>query len=127
MTVIRVPSGGERLSMNGRYHWRERAARTEAWRKAAYIGATRLGTPAQRRQPPSAVLCEFPVRDRRTKDPHNLAPTVKAIIDGLVDAGVWPDDNPEWVTVVDPRFLVVGPKWRTEPVMVHLLPREDDR
>lgn len=26
-------------------------------------------------------------------DPHNTAPTVKALIDGMVHAGLWPDDN----------------------------------
>jgi hypothetical protein len=32
---------------------------------------------------------------------------VKWIVDGLVRAGVWPDDNPAHVTVLDP-LLVVG-------------------
>jgi hypothetical protein len=29
-------------------------------------------------------------------------PTVKAIVDGLVDAGVWPDDNSDSVVVTEP-------------------------
>jgi len=45
---------------------------------------------------PSFVRVTFGVRDPgRRRDPHNYMPTVKAIIDGLVDAGVWPDDTPE--------------------------------
>jgi hypothetical protein len=27
---------------------------------------------------------------------------VKPIVDGLVDADLWPDDTPEWVTTVEP-------------------------
>jgi hypothetical protein len=30
-------------------------------------------------------------------DPANAAPTVKALIDGMVDAGVWPDDDSTYV------------------------------
>ncbi|KXT73153.1 Phage protein [Streptococcus sp. DD10] len=32
---------------------------------------------------------------RRKYDPPNWSPTVKAILDGLTDAGVWVDDNYE--------------------------------
>jgi hypothetical protein len=32
-------------------------------------------------------------------------PTVKAIVDGLVDACYWPDDDSTWVTVVEPLFV----------------------
>jgi hypothetical protein len=46
----------------------------------------------------------------RRRDPHNYVGTiVKSIIDGLVMADVWPDDNPEWVVVVEPK-LVVHPR-----------------
>lgn len=40
----------------------------------------------------------------RTSDPRNFCPlTTKAIVDGLVDAGVLvPDDGPEWVQEGDP-------------------------
>jgi crossover junction endodeoxyribonuclease RusA len=36
-------------------------------------------------------------------DPANAAPTVKALIDGLVDAGVWPDDDS--THVIGPTYL----------------------
>lgn len=92
------------LSMNDRHHWRKRAELVKAWREAAYYGWW---------QPPSprpGCRCEvavtLTVRDRRRRDPHNYYPTVKAIIDGLVDAGVWPDDTPEWVTTREPVLRV---------------------
>lgn len=52
---------------------------------------------------------QIPVRGRRRRDPHNYTGTVvKAIVDGLVDAGFWPDDTGEHVTIVDPMLLPGG-------------------
>lgn len=55
-----------------------------------------------RGNPPSRVTVTLPVSGNRKRDPHNWTPTVKAIVDGLVDAGVWPDDNSDWVTTNEP-------------------------
>ncbi len=52
----------------------------------------------------------FDVRDNRRRDAHNTAPTVKACVDGLVDAGWFKDDDVSRVSVVDPTFRVVGRK-----------------
>jgi len=54
------------------------------------------------------VSIRFSVLDRRRRDPSNLMPTQKAIIDELVRCGVWPDDNPEWVTEMMPTVGVGG-------------------
>lgn len=35
---------------------------------------------------------------------------VKACVDGLVDAGIWPDDTPDWVTTTEPVLNVIGRK-----------------
>lgn len=35
-------------------------------------------------------------------------PAAKAAIDGLVDAGCWPDDTPDWVTRLEFRPPVMG-------------------
>ena len=68
------------------------------YRRAAWAAlAARPGA-----QPPSIVEVSLPVRDNRRRDPHNYYPTVKAIVDGLVDAGLWPDDTPEFVRTVEP-------------------------
>lgn len=92
------------MSMNDRDHWRTRARRVKDWREAAGWGAIGARVPEQG---PSLVEVFLPVRDRRRRDPHNYAPTLKAIVDGLVDARVWPDDTPEWVRTLEPT-LVVG-------------------
>lgn len=92
------------MSMNDRDHWRVKAKKVAAWRLAA---ATAVQSSAVS-LPPCTVHITFPVRDRRRRDPHNYYPTVKAVIDGLVDAGVWPDDTPEWVTTIEPTLEVGG-------------------
>ena len=105
--VIHFPAPAERLSMNGRDHWGKKARITAEWRSAAKVWALNAvshGLP--RPQPPCNVRVVFGVPDPgRRRDPHNLAPTVKAIIDGLVDARLFPDDTAEWVTVIDPAFI----------------------
>lgn len=35
---------------------------------------------------------------------------------GLVDAGLWPDDTPEWVTTTEPRLVVGATSVRVELV-----------
>lgn len=102
----------ERLTMNKRYHWTARARLTKVWRQAGFVAArNHLLDPAgygyrstTMPLPPCAVRVTFGVPDNRRRDSHNTAPTVKAIIDGLVDAGFWKDDTSDYVIVVDPRF-----------------------
>lgn len=105
--VVRFLAPEARMSMNHRLHWRAQRRIARGWRQAAHVHAlAQLGAgPAARRRPACFVRVSFPVDDPgRRRDPHNLAPTVKAIVDGLVDAGVWSDDDEQWVTVLDPRF-----------------------
>lgn len=107
----------KRLSMNDRTHWRSKANATKLWRTAAYAVALKPwgGWPPPWR--PCFVRVTFPVRDNRRRDADNPAPTVKAIVDGLVDAGVWPDDSPEWVETLGSRFAKGA-----EVVTVELIP-----
>jgi crossover junction endodeoxyribonuclease RusA len=105
--------------MNDRHHWRRRAADVKHWRTATATHAHRWHTSEC---PPSMIVITFDVPDNRRRDPANLFATVKACVDGMVDAGWWPDDTPEYVTVVEPLIRVVG---RKAPLMVtvELLPR----
>lgn len=113
--MIEFPPPAKLISMNDRTHWAVRARMTSAWRHAAFIAArqARLGA-----LPPSTVTVGLPVRDSRRRDPHNYFATVKPIIDGLVDAGLWPDDNSDWVTVTEPVLMRAG------DVLVNVKPRE---
>ena len=90
--TLTVP-GGEWLTANGRYHWAQRARATRALRWRAHATARSQG---MRPMGPSRVTVAVAYPTAARADPDNAAPTVKAIIDGLVDAGVWPDDNSRW-------------------------------
>lgn len=87
-------------------HWKVWARLLDPWQAAASNAWFLAGLGSQ---PPAYVRCEFSVPDRRKRDPHNYTGTVvKAVMDGLVRADAWPDDNPAWVLTDEPRLLVGG-------------------
>jgi hypothetical protein len=92
------------LNMNnsdGRQARREYVARKLVWKEAAYFATCAAFPeqgPAGRRLPPSDVRVMIPVSGKRVRDPSNWQPTVKVIVDAMVMAGCWEDDNPEFVT-----------------------------
>lgn len=90
------------LSLNDRRHWADEMKRTKSlrgmgWAEGVALGLRRanLGTTHV------AAFVGYPRAGRA--DPANSAPTVKALIDGLVDAGVWPDDDS--THVIGPTYL----------------------
>lgn len=101
MIVIRFPPPGPLMSLNDRQHWAVRARATKAWRTAAYFAAVQHG-PKDKPLSRSVITVALPVQARRRRDPHNYAPTLKACIDGMVDADLWPDDTPEYVATAEP-------------------------
>lgn len=62
------------------------------------------------------------VNDRRRRDTDNLWPTLKACCDGLVDAGLVPDDTPEFMDKPQPQIVYV--KKQVMPAHVELFIRE---
>lgn len=100
--VLRFPQPAARYSMNDRLHWSRAHAVKEVWRDAAYWWAKSNRLPQN--LPPCEIRVTFPVPDRRRRDSDNPAPTVKAIVDGLVLHGCWPDDDPMWVETLGSRF-----------------------
>lgn len=80
------------ITANDKPHWATRARLTKQIRQWGYLlgregeGVARLGLTHAR------VEMEFAYPDRRRRDRSNLAPTVKALMDGLIDAGLLPDD-----------------------------------
>lgn len=88
------------LSANQRMHWAPKAKRTAALRQLGFTMATH----SRIRDFGTAHVAAFIGYPRNGKaDPANAAPTVKALIDGLTDAGVWPDDD--HVHVIGPTYL----------------------
>lgn len=90
-------------SANNRLHWRARSDKTAAVRalaRAAARGADRFDRATL------DVLVHYPTNTRA--DPHNVGSTViKAAIDGIVSAGVLPDDDDKHLTAVT---ISRGPK-----------------
>lgn len=114
MTTIQFPRPTPALlSMNDRHHWRRRSSDVASWRSSALMAAAIRAHHIE--QDPAMVCVTLDVADKRRRDPANFFPCVKAIVDGLVDADWWPDDTPEYVTVVEPTLRVVG---RGVPLMV---------
>lgn len=77
------------LTANQRIHWRKRADLTAQIRTMTMLNARHI--------PPMGrceVALTWYVTDRRRRDVDNLVPTLKAMCDGLVDAGIVPDDIP---------------------------------
>lgn len=74
----------------------ERAALIKDWKYATQIHYwSQIGRVPQ---PPSIVQLTIPTPDNRRRDNHNYCGSIlKAVIDGLVKAGAWPDDTPEFV------------------------------
>ncbi|GLY32004.1 hypothetical protein [Kineosporia sp. NBRC 101731] len=95
------------INANDRTHWRVRHRKTKHWRGVAKLMASsarnRGGLPLMERAA-ITVWFTFPTLHRR--DVANLYPTAKALLDGVVDAGVLPDDNDKHV---------LGPDCRREP------------
>jgi hypothetical protein len=58
------------------------------------------------------IAATYEPPDRRRRDPANWQPSFKACVDGLVDAGVIPDDDAAHVTGPDPRLGAVCPRGR---------------
>lgn len=87
------------ISANHRDHWRAKAAKTKFWR---HLAAQRF-----RGVPPVTGLVRVEVwiswPDQRRRDTTNWAPTGKACLDGIVDAGVLPDDSDRYVVGPDMR------------------------
>lgn len=85
------------LTANDRQHWATRARLTKQLRQWGYLlgregeGVARLGLQH------AHVEIEFAYPDRRRRDRSNLAPTVKALMDGMIDAGLLPDDSDRYL------------------------------
>ena len=87
-----------------RMHWAAVGRRVAEWKQAAYWHA-RMGKHGP--QPPSTISMSITYPTHRRRDPHNLVGTIlKATIDGLVQAGLWEDDTPEFVHIHEPTILI---------------------
>ena len=81
------------LSLNQRHkHWSAPARWTRTLRGGAHLLALQAKIPEL--DACTVTLLWLPP-ERRPRDEDNMYPTMKALADGLVDAGVVPDDTPD--------------------------------
>lgn len=104
------------LTMNQRLHWLEQRARARTLREAAAWTAknAKLGQHKH-----ISVQLHYATGDNRRRDTDNLVPTMKPAVDGLVDAGVVPDDDPAHVTTIMPA-IHNGPGKRRLWLAIHI-------
>lgn len=80
------------LNANQRLHWAQKSKLTRDIRNMTAIRAFHMDA-AER----ITVQLTWVVTDKRRRDSDNIYPTFKAMCDGLVDAGIVPDDTPEYM------------------------------
>lgn len=96
---IDIPAPAEWINSNHRLHRMAQAELTKQWRQAARSAAKGL---PQLQTPVHITAHIWKTRSGRY-DPCNLYPTVKACVDGIVDAGLIHDDD---------HTRVIGPDMR---------------
>lgn len=110
--TVTLPPKLPLLSSNQRPHWATKARRTRLIRDTAA-----WTTRALREAPMERVVVTAVVHPKTNRqfDPDNYHPTAKAALDGVVDAGLLPDDDTRHVIRTS---YEAGPKtpegWRFE-------------
>ncbi len=94
------------LSLNDRMHWAQKARITRQVRATVAWNAVSLKIGGQDHV--NIQLVYTPAQNRR-RDTDNLWATAKPAVDGLVDAGVVPDDTQRFVTRHEPRITDKDP------------------
>ena len=119
-TVV-FPPGMEILTGNNRLHWSAKGRLVKALKETAWGQAKRLKLPRIER---ADVVIEYrppahrgPLSSAMIRDADNLAPTGKALVDGLTMAGVLEDDRVRHVRRVSYEF---GPKSDRGQVLMHV-------
>ena len=103
--TIELPAGTPILTANHRMHRMAAGARTKALRGVAFQLARAARLPELERAeilvrylpPPRLKRDRHPLASERIEDSENLQPTAKALVDGIVQAGVLPSDSRKYV------------------------------
>lgn len=106
----------------GRSHWAQARKDTAEWRQAFFV----LGRQQRDARFTRVTVTVETVMKGRLADTGNTYPAAKAALDGLVDAGVLPDDTPDVVralTFLAPRRPTPG---EPEHLTVRLDPVHDN-
>lgn len=119
MTSITVSCDINRLSPNGRLHWREKASRVKAARTRAYFAWKAADSPRFT----TPVTVAIHVQRGRVIDADNALACCKPLIDGIFGGNATPDDSAQWVEFL-PITFETGDKFRRrETVTFTIQPR----
>ncbi|MGX6605606.1 hypothetical protein ACWKSP_26260 [Micromonosporaceae bacterium Da 78-11] len=102
--TLTIPAPAKWLNANQRTDLRRQTPDRRAWRDAGRVYAMQAKLPKLER---AYLLAELRFADNIRRDVHNLYPTIKAVVDGLIDYGLLPDDNHHHLVGPDLRY---GPK-----------------
>ena len=90
--TLTVQSELPMLNLNQRLHWAKKAQLTKHWRRLALVNAMAADLP--RNLDRVHIIAHVVKPTNRQYDVHNLMPTLKACVDGLVtDYGLLPEDT----------------------------------
>ena len=81
------------LNANDRPHWTQKAKITAYLRSIASEKGRECNYIPYSKKRPCGLVVTIYAPSKRRLDPPNFYPTVKALVDGLTDAGIWTDDN----------------------------------
>jgi crossover junction endodeoxyribonuclease RusA len=101
--LLHLPYTVPPLTENQRFHWRKKARIVKETRQLAFLMAR--GIPALGR---CEVHLIWYVSTKRRRDEDNIVPTLKALCDGLVDAGIVVDDTREFMLKPMPEIVQLG-------------------
>jgi len=99
IAIIDIPAPCDFINSNQRLHRMAQAKLTKTWRQASATAAHGLKPFTQRVH----ITAHIHKPRGGRWDPNNLWPTIKAAVDGLVDAGLLTDDDYKHVVGPDMR------------------------
>ena len=94
----------EMLNANDRPHWAQKAKITAYLRQIGRLKVSEGKYPAYTKKRPCGLVVTIYAPTKRRMDPPNFYPTVKALVDGMTDAGLWTDDNHEIIKYMTFEF-----------------------
>ncbi|MGP9724803.1 hypothetical protein ACT3SZ_12395 [Corynebacterium sp. AOP40-9SA-29] len=109
MTTWTMPLSYDKppLTLNQRGHWAKTDQHRKALRAWAKVSARKIGVPTGLGHITTRLHYQAP--DRRRRDEDNLIATAKPLWDGLVDAGIVPDDTSAYMTKLMPKIHPPSP------------------
>lgn len=102
-----VPWATEVVSMNARSHWTNTHRQIHALRERGRVTA-RAAFPDMPHFGRAACIVYVRFPDKRRRDLQNYHKTLKALLDGFVDAGLLPDDDADHLVGLDVRTYYAG-------------------